>query len=155
MAAAVSAMVQVHVARANGKSVEFLLLKRSVSQHFYPGIWQVITGKKKAGETFVQCALREIMEETGCVPADMWALPFVATFFLQETDSVHHSPVFGAIIPFKTEIFLSAEHAEYGWFSAEESLQKLVMPSHREGTEVFLKEVLLKENRELFKIRGF
>jgi len=150
-------MVQIHIAREiaiknGGSNIEFLLLKRSALQEVYPSVWQVITGKQKESETFIQCALREIYEETGLVPTEMWALPFVATFFLPQTDSIHHSPVFGALVPFKNEIQLSDEHEEFAWVLRDEAFNKLVMPSHREGTDVFLKEILLKEERGLFKI---
>ncbi len=156
MAAALSAMVQVHVARQTGfEKYEFLILQRSAAQKVFPSIWQVITGKKKEGETFVQCALREMLEETNLVPTEVWALPFVATFYLQSTDSIHHSPVFGVLVDTLHAVTVSKEHQESVWVTEREALKRLAMPSHREGTEIFLKEILLKENKEFFKIAGF
>lgn len=149
-------MVQVHVARLVGfKKYEFLLLKRSATQKVFPFVWQVITGKKKEDETFIHCAVREILEETNLVPTEMWALPFVATFYLQSTDSIHHSPVFGVLVDALKTVEISNEHEEFAWVTEEEALKRLVMPSHREGTEIFLREILLKEDQKLFKIPDF
>ncbi len=149
-------MVQVHVARQiSFKKYEFLLLKRSAAQKEFPSIWQVITGKKKEGETFTQCAIREIFEETNLVPAEMWALPFVATFYLPQTDSIHHSPVFGVLVDPLKSVAISPEHEEFAWVTEQEAFKRLAMPSHREGTAIFLKEILLKEDQEIFKIQSF
>lgn len=149
-------MVQVHIVRQTGfTTYEFLVLKRSAGQRIYPSLWQVITGKKRDTETYIQCALREAYEETGLKCTELWALPFVAVFYLPHTDSIHHSPSFGLLVPKDDTVLLSKEHSHYEWLSYEECSKRLVLPSQKEGTKVFLQEILLKEDQELFKIPSF
>ncbi len=143
MASVVTTRVQIHIAIPGLRPGEwqFLLLKRAHDEVVYPDIWQIVTGGIEKGETAKDAALREVREETGCMPDQLWVLPYVGSFFDAERDEVHMVPAFGCVVSAR-DIHLSKEHCECGWFSVEEALQLLVMPSHREGTEVFLRSIL-------------
>jgi len=39
-------LIELHIFRIDGDSLEFLLLKRS-SEQYYPGLWQMVNGKIK------------------------------------------------------------------------------------------------------------
>ena len=143
MPAVVATMVQIHIAIPGLRPGEwqFLLLKRSPAEMVYPGIWQVVTGGIQGSETALEAALREILEETGLLPERLWVLPYVGSFFDAMRDEVHMIPSFGCIAT-TSDICLSEEHCECGWYSVEKALELLAMPSHREGTEVFLRAIL-------------
>lgn len=75
--------IQVHIACKHPSTgqILFLALKRSSGNPIYPGLWQAVTGTIEAGETAIECALREVEEETGLKPKEIWTIPFVGTFF--------------------------------------------------------------------------
>ena len=58
----VSKMIEAHVFREAQNGIEFLLMKRSDNQ-FYPGLWQMVTGKIIHGEQAFETALREMLLE--------------------------------------------------------------------------------------------
>ncbi len=143
MASVVTTMVQIHIAIPGLVPGEwqFLFLKRSPAETRYPNIWQVVTGGIEEGETAIEAAFREVGEETGLAPDRFWVLPYVGSFFDAERDEVHMVPAFGCVAPIR-DVRLSEEHCECGWFSAEQAHVLLAMPSHREGTDVFLRSIL-------------
>ena len=91
----ISQMIEAHVFRDTNDDLEFLLLKRS-GKVIYPGLWQMVNGKIKAGEKAYQTALREIKEETGIVPERLWVVPKVDSFYSHENDNIMLLPVFAA-----------------------------------------------------------
>ena len=46
---------------------KILLGKRSATRRFYPGVWDVFGGHRKAGETLEEALRRELSEELGIV----------------------------------------------------------------------------------------
>lgn len=148
----VSKMVQVHIARFMSDRIEYLLLQRSDEEKAYPGLWQVITGGIEEGETAVEAASRELMEETGLAHETMWAAPFVASFFDAKRDAIHLVPVFAVIVSSEIEPRLSEEHKDYAWMSYEEAQKRLVFPSHHEGTRIVRDYLLLRDTMPFMKL---
>jgi dihydroneopterin triphosphate diphosphatase len=150
----VSNTIQVHIAindPVTGQTM-FLVLKRSDEKEVYPGLWQVVTGTLKEGESALMAALREVKEETNIVPKEMWTIPYVTTFFNPIKDHIHFSPVFGILIDDLSDFEISEEHSDYEWLDPEDTLERLVLPSHKEATKVFLEQIISKEDRSLYKI---
>ena len=73
-------MIEAHIFRETENGIEFLLLKRASNQ-IYPGIWQMVTGKIEGEEKAHQTALREIKEETGLLPVQLWVAPTINSFY--------------------------------------------------------------------------
>lgn len=144
----VSRMVQVHIARLACEQYEYLLLQRADDEPAYPGVWQVITGGIEPGETAVEAARRELIEETGLLHETMWAVPYVASFFDAKRDAIHLVPVFAVIVSPATEPTLSSEHKAYEWLSFEAVQKRLVFPSHHEGTRI-VRDYLLHSEGDL------
>lgn len=142
-------MIQAHIVRRNQDGDWlFLCLRRAPSESIYPNLWQPVTGRVDEGETAVQTAFREIHEETGIQPQELWVLPYVGSFFSVVRNAVVLVPCFGAVL---TEddcdnagdlVQLSEEHSEYQWLGLEQTLAMLVLPSHREATIVFHSAIL-------------
>lgn len=126
--------------------VEYLLLRRSMNEGLYPGMWQMITGRIENGESAVEAARREILEETGLQVPALMVVPYVASFYFAPDDSIHHVPVFAAEVSGDAAVRLSAEHDDYAWLDFEEAWKCLVFPGHREGLRI-LREYLIEDTR--------
>ncbi|MFC2139784.1 NUDIX pyrophosphatase [Bacteroidota bacterium] len=131
----VSYLIEAHIFKLIDDEIEFLLLKRS-EMEIYPNIWQMVTGTMKDGEKAFETAIREITEETGFVPQKFWVVPYMNSFYSHEKDLVCMVPVFAALVNSKTEVKLSAEHSEYGWFNKENAKKLLAWEGQRRAIDV-------------------
>ena len=136
MAKIVSRTIEVCVFRKMPGSPTFLLLKRSASDTLYPGIWQFVTGSMKDGETAVEAASREVLEETGLTKQGFWVVPFVSSFYVAPNDTVHLSPFFAVEAHGEALVRLSSEHQDYLWCTYEEAVAKLVWPGQVQGLQI-------------------
>ncbi|WP_367575616.1 NUDIX domain-containing protein [Acutalibacter caecimuris] len=82
----------VHVFIYDGKG-RFLLQKRAAGKKFRPGQWEVAMGHVLAGETPIECALREVKEELGVqLPAE----EFVKLYRWVDWENRMHTDLFFA-----------------------------------------------------------
>ncbi|HQR18148.1 MAG TPA: NUDIX domain-containing protein, partial [Gemmatimonadales bacterium] len=88
-------MIDLYVARPDGAGFEFLVLRRSARGRS-PGAWEAVHGHLEDGERPDTGAIRELLEETGLVPAALYNLSRVESFYLHRTDEVAMIPVFVA-----------------------------------------------------------
>lgn len=136
MANVLSNIVELCIFRRLVPGPEYLLLRRSLGEAMYPGIWQFVTGSVEGQEKATDAARRELSEETGLVPDAMWIVPVVLSFYDQGRDAVHLSPLFAAEVSAAADPQLSTEHTEFGWYAFEPALKKLVWPGQREGLRI-------------------
>ncbi len=105
--------------RDNGR---YLLLRRSATRDFSPGVWESASGRLEQGESFVQAVRREAREELG-LDVRIECLLGTAHFYRGEVRpenemvGVH----FGCSIPDASGLRLSGEHSEYRWVTAAEA----------------------------------
>lgn len=151
MAEFISNSIQVHIAKKIGDKYKFLVLKRADNEIIYPGIWQVVTGTCEQDERAIKTAVRETFEETGIKPIKFWTIPYVASFFDTRRDKVSFVPVFGALAAEDCEVMLSSEHSDYAWLDFQETINKVILPSHKDGTKFFLEYCLDNENSHFFE----
>ena len=130
----VSHMIEAHIFRETEKGIEFLLLKRSEWQP-YPGLWQMVTGKIKDGEKAHQTALREIKQETGLVPAQLWVAPIINSFYEPKDEYICLLPVFAAKVE-SVEVVLSEEHTQYQWVNKTEAQKLLAWDGQRKAVQI-------------------
>ena len=138
----VSHIVEVVVFRFAADRVEYLLLRRASEERVYPGMWQIITGRVREGETAVQAARREILEETRLSPVRFWVLPYTGTFYDPGMDLVHLTPFFAAQTPEAADPLLSREHTSFRWLPLEGAVPMLVWPGQREGLRLVHEYIL-------------
>ncbi len=134
--------VDVFCFHESGAERRYLLLRRS-PQERYPGIWQGVAGAIEAGETAVQAALRELREETGREPRELYALDHVSVYYLHVSNEFIHVPAFAAELD-HPEIQLSAEHDQYEWLSLGEAVHLASWNPYREALKS-IPELLSRE----------
>jgi len=107
-----------------------VLLLRRTPEH--GGLWQPVTGRLEPGEPAEAAARRELLEETGA-DAPVRALGYVHAFGLRPDLAgpfggglrLAEEAAYAARLPPAFVPRLSSEHAEWGWFGAEEALARL------------------------------
>ena len=134
--------VEVYVFRRRERRVQFLALKRSADRRVLPGVWQPVTGKLDAGETAVQCAVREVREETGFAPRRWWALKTPTLYFDASADAILALPLFAAEVDPGRRVTMSEEHEDHRFLPAREAGRRFLWESQRRGLEAVRHEVL-------------
>ena len=111
----------------------------------HPGYWQSVTGSQEHGETLVETATREVLEETGVDPDRYggvrdWQLCNVYEIYRQwrhryppgTTHNMEH--VFGLELPSELAVALApAEHTAWCWLPAVEAAARCFSWSNREA----------------------
>lgn len=131
----VSTMIEAHIIREIDRRFEFLLLKRAENQ-FYPGLWQMVTGKIIPAEKAFETALREIKEETGLTPLQLWIAPTINSFYEPKDEYICLLPVFVAKVDAGSKIIISDEHTEYKWLEKDKAKELLAWPGQREAVDI-------------------
>ena len=134
----ISTMIEAHIFRETENGIEFLLLKRADNQ-VYPGLWQMVTGKIKesvsGGEKAYQTAIREIREETGLIPLQLWVAPTVNSFYEPKDEFICLLPVFAARVE-SNQIKLSDEHTDYKWVDKTTAQKLLAWEGQRKAVQI-------------------
>jgi dATP pyrophosphohydrolase len=128
-------LIDLHVMRRVNEEPQFLIMQRS-SGEIYEGVWQGVTGKIHSGEQAWQTALRELQEETGLNPLQMWTVDHVNLFYESATDALNCIPVFGVEVA-SGEPVLSKEHQTYRWCNVKEAADLLLWEQQRQGLLAF------------------
>ena len=107
----------------------YLLIRRCGKD--WPGTWQAVTGGIDDGETAAETALREIREETGLDPIEMYCANGVEAFYIPARKQIGFAPVFIAFVE-KLNVRLSpTEHDAYEWLPFESARQRLKWDEQR------------------------
>jgi dATP pyrophosphohydrolase len=130
----ISNLIEAHIFRESEKGIEFLLLKRSKGQP-YSLLWQMVTGKIKSNEKAYQTALREIREETGLIPVQLWVAPTVNSFYEPKDEYICLLPVFAARVE-SDRVKLSDEHTEYKWVDKITAQKLLAWEGQRKAVQI-------------------
>lgn len=127
------AFVDVYVLREGVAGLEALVLRRSAAGRC-PGAWEVVHGSIEAGEAPREAAVRELREETGLVPARLYNLSRVESFYRHATDEVGFIPVFAAFVD-GAAVTLSHEHDRAEWLPVPAAQGRLAWPRERRALE--------------------
>jgi dihydroneopterin triphosphate diphosphatase len=126
--------VDVSVLRRVAGRWEALVLRRAPGGRC-PGAWETVHGRIEPGETPVQAALRELLEETGLTAERWYNLSRVESFYLHRTDEVALIPVFVAVVGEAAPIMLSVEHDRAEWMPPDRAASTFAWPRERRAIE--------------------
>ena len=126
-------VVDCYVYRHTYDGIRFLLMKRNLNK-MYEHLWQGVAGKIESGETASETAIRELKEETGLNPINMFVADHVSRFYETHGDRINLVPVFGIEVD-SDEVNLSEEHIDCKWVSINEALDKLIWSGQKKGIQ--------------------
>ncbi len=126
-------VVDCYVYRHTNDGIRFLLMKRNLNK-MYEHLWQGVAGKIESGETASETAIRELKEETGLNPINMFVADHVSRFYETHGDRINLVPVFGIEVD-SDEVNLSEEHIDCKWVSIDEALDKLIWSGQKKGIQ--------------------
>ena len=119
----------------------YLLVRRSESKDFAPGVWECVTGRVDQGEGFETAVYREVNEELGIKVCPQFIL---GTTHFYRGEAIPENELVGVIFYCETdgeiEVRLSAEHSEYKWVRAEEAYA--LLSNSDSPTEHWLERVI-------------
>ena len=141
-------VVDCYVYRRTDNGIVFLLMKRNLNK-IYEHLWQGVAGKIEEGETSSEAAIRELNEETGLSPLNMFVADHVSKFYEVHGDRINLVPVFG--IEVDSEIInLSEEHISYKWVDINEALNTLVWNGQKKGIQTVHDMVINNDDRMIW-----
>jgi 8-oxo-dGTP diphosphatase len=110
---------------------QFLLLRRSDSESFLPGVWGIPAGKVQPGEDPKEACLRELGEEAG-LTGDVLGLMDYAVFSSRYNgNDLSNLQLNFLVRASENYVRLSPSHSEFRWISLEDSDNKLLDPFTR------------------------
>lgn len=143
-------MVSVLALRGRGPATRVLLVRRA--GHYLHGVWSYTAGHIEAGETGWQAALRELREETGLVPAQLYATSTGETFYMARTDAVEVVPAFVARIDDDAPVRLNPEHSAFRWVPPAEAADMVPFGSQRDLLAHVRREFIEREPSPFLRI---
>ncbi|MBA2628112.1 MAG: NUDIX domain-containing protein [Gemmatimonadales bacterium] len=123
-------LIDLYVMRGAGASLECLALRRAPGGRC-PGSWEAVHGHIEAGERPEEAAIREMGEETGLVPARVYNLSRVESFYQHRIDEVALVPIFVAFVADGALPTIGPEHDDCEWLTAADARQRMAWPRER------------------------
>ena len=95
------------------------------------GHWDLAKGKREPGESDVQAALREVMEETGISDVSLHEgfARSIEYEFMDGSDAVHKTVTFFLGETRTRDVTLSDEHQDYAWQEYGDAVRAVTYPA--------------------------
>ncbi len=106
------------------------------------GTWQAVYGQSEAGETPVAAVLREMREESGLVPAELYRLDQVSVFYIAATDTMWHCIPFCAIVTREQLVVLNDEHDAARWVHISDAERLFMWKDNRDAIQDIRNHIL-------------
>lgn len=127
-------LIDLYVLRGAGPALRCLVLRRARGTRC-TGAWEVVHGHIEPGETPVEAARREMLEETGLTPARLFSVSRVEAFYQHRTNEVALVPVFAAFVDENAEPTLGTEHDAAEWLAPDDARARVAWPREARALE--------------------
>ena len=141
-------VVDCYIYRHTLDGIRFLLMKRNLNK-IYEHLWQGVAGKIEKGETSSEAAIRELKEETGLSPLNIFVADHVSKFYETHGDRINLVPVFGIEVD-SENVILSEEHISYKWVDIDEAIETLVWNGQKKGIQTVNDMVINNDDRMIW-----
>ena len=141
-------VVDCYIYRYTLDGIRFLLMKRNLNK-IYEHLWQGVAGKIEKGETSSEAAIRELKEETGLSPLNIFVADHVSKFYETHGDRINLVPVFGIEVD-SENVILSEEHISYKWVDIDEAIETLVWNGQKKGIQTVNDMVINNDDRMIW-----
>ena len=118
------------VLRSTSGHTETLLLRRAGAT--FNGAWCQVAGGIDENEKAWETAIRELREETGLAPTDLYSAGICEQFYDAQHECIYVAPVFVAFVEAHAAVTLNSEHSEYRWVGLDDLDEYLETPNQRE-----------------------
>ena len=115
------------VLSGSGDDMRMLLLKRTDTDY-----WCHVGGRIEREETAWQAILRELDEETGLKPDNLYSADYILRFYDIASNSMVMTPAFLCYYDTEPAITLNREHSDYRWCTLEEACGCVEFPNLQE-----------------------
>lgn len=129
--------VDTFVLRDRGAGLEALVLRRGPGGR-NPASWETVHGTIEPGESPVDAARRELVEETGLAALRWYNLSRVESFFWHATGEVILIPQFAVFVAPDAAPRLSPEHDGAEWLPLGEARERFAWPRERRAIDDIL-----------------
>jgi len=129
-----TSLVDVYVLRMTGPALECLVLRRAPGGRC-PGSWESVHGHIEPAEQPAGAAARELVEETGLVPIQLYNLSRVELFYQHRSDEVALVPVFAAFVAPDAPVRLGQEHDSFEWLTPTAARKRFAWPRERRALD--------------------
>lgn len=138
--------------RRLGESYEFLQMKRH-PRAYMGGAWGVPGGRIEEGERPSTAAVRELHEETGLRPIELFLIDKVSSFYSEHLNAIIHGVQYCAVVASDAVVTLNEEHTEYKWIPIDEIEPHLRWSSEVEAAQE-IKRTIINDGlaKELLRI---
>lgn len=120
-------LVDVYPYRGAGTALECLTLRRAAGGRC-PGSWEAVHGHLEGNESPTDAARRELLEETGLVPRQLYNLSRVELFFQHDANRISLVPAFAALVGDDDVVTLSSEHDAAMWLAPVAAGRRVAWP---------------------------
>ena len=141
-------VVDCYIYRHTLDGIRFLLMKRNLNK-IYEHLWQGVAGKIEKGETSSEAAIRELKEETGLSPLNIFVADHVSKFYETHRDRINLVPVFGIEVD-SENVILTEEHISYKWVDIDEAIETLVWNGQKKGIQTVNDMVINNDDRMIW-----